>query len=43
LSRPNDLIRQLRLKDPALADDFDREVGALTDQRSFGLNFGRHP
>ncbi|MHA6781139.1 site-specific DNA-methyltransferase [Pseudonocardia saturnea] len=42
MSRLNDLIRQLRLKDPALADDFEREVGALTDRRAFGLNFERH-
>lgn len=42
MSRLNDLIRQLRLKDPALADDLAREVGALVDRRSFGLNFERH-
>lgn len=42
MSRLNDLIRQLRLKDPALADDFEREVGALADRRAFGLNFERH-
>jgi len=42
LSRLNDLIRQLRLKDPALADDMEREVSALADRRAFGLNFERH-
>jgi adenine-specific DNA-methyltransferase len=42
LSRLNDLIRQLRLKDPALAADLQREVGALVDRRAFGLNFERH-
>jgi adenine-specific DNA-methyltransferase len=42
LSRLNDLIRQLHLKDPALADDIAREVGALADRRAFGLNFERH-
>ena len=42
MSRLNELIRQLRLKDPALADDLEREVGALADRRAFGLNFERH-
>lgn len=42
MSRLNDLIRQLRLKDPTLADDLDREVSALSDRRAFGLNFERH-
>ena len=42
MSRLNDLIRQLRLKDPALADDMEREVSALADRRTFGLNFERH-
>lgn len=42
MSRLNELIRQLRQTDPALADDIEREVGALADRRSFGLNFERH-
>ena len=42
LSRLNDLIRQLQSKDPALADDIEREVAALADRRAFGLNFERH-
>ena len=42
MSRLNDLIRQLRLKDPALADDLEREVSALADRRAFRLNFERH-
>ncbi|MGD9525459.1 MAG: site-specific DNA-methyltransferase [Dehalococcoidia bacterium] len=42
MSRLNDLIRQLRVKDPALADDIAREVSALADRRTFGLNFERH-
>jgi adenine-specific DNA-methyltransferase len=42
VSRLNDLIRQLRLKDAALADDLEREVSALADRRAFGLNFERH-
>src|SRR6476659_7207514 len=27
---------------PAMADDLQREVDALADRRSFGLNFERH-
>jgi adenine-specific DNA-methyltransferase len=42
LSRLNDLIRQASEKDPALAADLQREVAALADRRSFGLNFERH-
>lgn len=42
MSRLNDLLRQLRAKDPQLADDLEREVSALADRRSFGLNFERH-
>ena len=42
MSRLNDLIRQLRLKDPALADDLQREVEALAHRHAFGLNFERH-
>ncbi|MGH3494504.1 MAG: DNA methyltransferase, partial [Sciscionella sp.] len=42
MSRLNDLIRQVGLKDEALAADLQREVAALADRRSFGLNFERH-
>ena len=38
----NDLLRQLRMENPALADDLQREYDALADRRSFGLNFERH-
>ena len=42
MSRLNDLLRQLHLKDEALANDLKREVDALADRRAFGLNFERH-
>ena len=42
MSRLNDLIRQVGLINPTLAADLQREVGALADRRSFGLNFERH-
>ncbi len=42
VSRLNDLLRQLRMENPALADDLQREFDALADRRSFGLNFERH-
>ena len=42
MSRLNDLLRQLRAKEPALARDLEREVAALADRRAFGLNFERH-
>lgn len=42
LSRLNDLLRQLRMENPALAADLKQEYEALTDRRSFGLNFERH-
>ena len=42
MSRINDLIRQVARKDEALAADLRREVDALADRRSFGLNFERH-
>lgn len=42
MSRINDLIRQVALKDETLAADLQREVAALADRRSFGLNFERH-
>ncbi|SVE56354.1 uncharacterized protein METZ01_LOCUS509208, partial [marine metagenome] len=42
LSRLNDLLRQLRMESPQLADDLQREYDALADRRSFGLNFERH-
>lgn len=42
MSRLNDLLRQLRVDNPRLADDLQREYDALVDRRSFGLNFERH-
>src|SRR6266545_4835675 len=42
MSRLNDLLRQLRAKDLALAADIEAEVSALADRRAFGLNFERH-
>lgn len=42
MSRLNDLIRQVAASNPKLATDLQREVSALADRRSFGLNFERH-
>jgi adenine-specific DNA-methyltransferase len=42
MSRLNDLLRELRTREPALARDLEREVTALADRRAFGLNFERH-
>ena len=42
MARLNDLLRQLRMENPRLADDLQREFDALADRRSFGLNFERH-
>jgi adenine-specific DNA-methyltransferase len=42
VSRLNDLLRELRTREPALARDFELEIGALADRRAFGLNFERH-
>ncbi len=42
LSRLNELLRELRNREPALAKDLEREVAALADRRAFGLNFERH-
>ena len=42
MSRLNDLLRELRGREPALARDLEREVDALADRRAFGLNFERH-
>ena len=42
MSRLNDLLRELRSREPALARDLEREVAALADRRAFGLNFERH-
>ena len=42
MSRLNDLIRQVAIKDAQLAKDLQRETDALADRRSFGLNFERH-
>jgi adenine-specific DNA-methyltransferase len=42
VSRLNDLLRELRSREPVLARDLEREVAALADRRAFGLNFERH-
>jgi adenine-specific DNA-methyltransferase len=42
VSRLNDLLRELRSREPALARDLEREVAALAERRAFGLNFERH-
>src|SRR5437879_12001897 len=42
MSRLNDLLRELRTREPAVARDLEREVAALADRRAFGLNFERH-
>ena len=42
MSRLNDLLRELRSREPALARDLEQEVAALADRRAFGLNFERH-
>src|SRR3954462_11763731 len=42
MSRLNDLLREPRTREPALARDLDREVAALADRPAFGLNFERH-
>src|SRR3954471_7757655 len=42
MSRLNDLLRELRTREPALARDLEREVTALAERRAFGLNFERH-
>ena len=42
MSRLSDLLRRLETSDPDLAKDLRREVDALADRRSFGLNFERH-
>lgn len=42
MSRLNDLLRELRTREPTLGADLEREVAALADRRAFGLNFERH-
>ncbi|MDD1386612.1 site-specific DNA-methyltransferase [Curtobacterium poinsettiae] len=42
MARIHELLTQLRATSPALAADIEREVDALSDRRSFGLNFERH-
>src|SRR4051794_41661379 len=42
VSRLNDLLSELRSREPILARDLEREVAALADRRAFGLNFERH-
>ena len=38
----HDLIKQLRVSNPALGDEIAREVEVLSQRRAFGLNFERH-
>ncbi len=42
MSRLSDLIAKVKAKDPALGQDLDEEVKALSSRRPFGLNFERH-
>jgi adenine-specific DNA-methyltransferase len=42
MSRLTDLLARLRAENAALAADLEREVAALSERRSFGLNFERH-
>lgn len=42
MARINDLLRQLRSTNEALARDLEGEVRALAARRAFGLNFERH-
>jgi adenine-specific DNA-methyltransferase len=42
VSRLNDLLRELKTREPALVRDLERELAALADRRAFGLNFERH-
>jgi adenine-specific DNA-methyltransferase len=42
VSHLSDLLQQLRVKEPELAADIEKEVAALVDRRAFGLNFERH-
>ena len=42
MSRLSDLLRNLRIENPAIASDLEREIAALRERRAFGLNFERH-
>ncbi len=42
MSRLNDLLRELKSREPSLARDLEREYSALSHRRAFGLNFERH-
>lgn len=42
MSRLTELIRQAKEKDPELGAELEREYGALSGRRAFGLNFERH-
>ena len=42
MSRLSDLLTRLRTENAGLAADIEREVAALSERRSFGLNFERH-
>ncbi len=42
LARLQELLLQLRASNPALANDLEREIDALSERRAYGLNFERH-
>lgn len=42
MSRLTDLLARLRSENVALASDLEKEIAALAERRSFGLNFERH-
>lgn len=42
MARIHNLIRQVKSIDPSLAEELTREARALSDRRSFGLNYERH-
>ncbi len=42
MSRLTDLLTRLRAENSGLAADLEKEISALAERRSFGLNFERH-
>ena len=42
MARIHNLIRQVKSIDPSLAEELTREARALSERRSFGLNYERH-
>lgn len=42
MSRLTDLLGRLRSENASLAADLEKEISALAERRSFGLNFERH-